>query len=256
VTHASTQDPATRPPAQSDHPSTEPVIRLAGVTKTYGSGDVAVHAVRGIDLEVGADEFVVVLGPSGSGKTTLLNLIGGIETPTAGRLTVAGVDLTGVDEAGLTAFRRDKVGFVFQFFNLVPTLTAGENVELIGELTGRSPADSLAALGAVGLGDKPDRFPGALSGGEQQRVAIARAVVKEPPILLTDEPTGSLDLDTGRQVLSLLRAAGRDHGRTIVLVTHNQAIAGMADRVVRMRSGRIVEDVRNAAPIAPEAVTW
>jgi len=252
VTYASTSDPAAAP-AQI---LPEPVIRLQGVTKTYGSGEVAVHALRGIDLEIGPDEFVVVLGPSGSGKTTLLNLIGGIETPTSGRLTINGVDLTGVDEAALTAFRRDSVGFIFQFFNLVPTLTAAENVELVGELIGRPSADSVAALGAVGLADKPDRFPGALSGGEQQRVAIARAVVKEPPILLADEPTGSLDLDTGRQVLGLLRKVGRDHGRTIVLVTHNQAIAGMADRVVRMRSGQIVEDQRNTAPTAPEAVTW
>jgi len=232
-------------------------IRLERVVKTYGDGEVAVHALRGIDLEIEAGQFVVVLGPSGSGKTTLMNLIGGIEPPTSGRITVAGRELTTLDDRALTAYRRAEVGFIFQFFNLVPTLTALENVALVAELVGdRGPESSLAALRAVGLDDRADHFPGAMSGGEQQRVAIARALVKRPTILLCDEPTGSLDLETGRQVLSALHRTSRTSGRTVVLVTHNSAIAGMADRVLRMGSGELLEDRLQPQPIAPEEVTW
>ncbi len=240
-----------------DTPGAEVAIRLENVVKTYGSGEVAVHALRGVDLEIGAGQFVVVLGPSGSGKTTLMNLIGGIEPPTSGRIIVAGRDLTTLDDRALTAYRRAEVGFVFQFFNLVPALTAAENVALVAELVGdRGPESSLAALRAVGLADRADHFPGAMSGGEQQRVAIARAMVKRPTILLCDEPTGSLDLETGRQVLSVLHRTSRANGRTVVLVTHNSAIAMMADRVLRMGSGELLEDRLQPQPIEPENVAW
>jgi putative ABC transport system ATP-binding protein len=232
-------------------------ILLEGVTKTYGSGEVAVHALRGIDLDVRAGQFVVVLGPSGSGKTTLMNLVGGMEPPTDGRITVAGTLLNGLDDAALTAYRRDTVGFVFQFFNLVPTLTALENVLLVAELVGRKDREStLAVLRAVSLEDRADHFPAAMSGGEQQRIAIARAIVKDPPLLLCDEPTGSLDLETGRQVLAVLHRLSREGGRTVLLVTHNSAIATMADRVIRMRSGALVDDRLNDSPVPPDEITW
>jgi putative ABC transport system ATP-binding protein len=234
-----------------------PIIRLTDVHKQYGAGDVAVHALRGVALAVPVGQFVVVLGPSGSGKTTLLNLIGGLETPTAGDVEVAGRTLAELDDAALTAFRREAVGFVFQFFNLVPTLTALENVQLVAELVGRGDVTTAsAALAAVGLDGRADHFPAALSGGEQQRVAIARAVVKDPPILLCDEPTGSLDLELGRQVLEALHRLSRSGGRTVVVVTHNAAIATIADRVVRMRSGAIVEDRLVDSPAAPGEINW
>jgi putative ABC transport system ATP-binding protein len=231
-------------------------VRFVRVGKTYGHGDVAVHALRDVDLSLWSGQLVVVLGPSGSGKTTMLNLVGGVENVSAGSLIVAGRDLSAMDGAELTRYRRDKVGFVFQFFNLIPTLSALENVELVGELVGRSGARAAERLQAVGLGDRMDRFPSALSGGEQQRVAIARALVKEPPLLLCDEPTGSLDLETGRQVLVLLQSASRQDGRTVVLVTHNSAIAQIADRVLRLRSGRVVDDELNPAPLPAEQVVW
>jgi putative ABC transport system ATP-binding protein len=240
-----------------DHePMTTPLIVLEAVTKRYGTGDVAVDAVKDVDLSIERGQFVVVLGPSGSGKTTLLDLMGGIETPTSGRLVVDGADLGGLDGDALTGFRRRTVGFIFQFFNLVPTLTALENVQLIAELEGPDAGPrSEAALRSVGLGDRLDHFPGALSGGQQQRVAIARAIVKRPPLLLCDEPTGSLDLDMGRQVLELLRAVASD-GRTVLMVTHNAAIAAIADRVVRMGSGRVVADDHVDAPIPAAEVRW
>jgi putative ABC transport system ATP-binding protein len=234
-----------------------PAIRLAGVEKTYGSGEVAVHALKGVDLEVASGQFVVILGPSGSGKTTLMNVIGGMEPPTAGEVLIAGRDITGLDDAALTEYRRTEVGFVFQFFNLVPSLTALENVALVAELVGRNAEEtSLAALRSVGLAERADHFPSAMSGGEQQRVAIARALVKEPAILLCDEPTGSLDLPTGRQVLVALHNTSREAHRTVVLVTHNSAIAKMADRVLHMGSGRLVDDRTQPRPIAPQEVAW
>jgi putative ABC transport system ATP-binding protein len=233
-----------------------PAIRLEQVEKTYGSGEVAVHALKGIDLEVRPGQFVVVLGPSGSGKTTLLNIVGGIEPPTAGRVTVAGQELTHLGDRELTTYRRNTAGFVFQFFNLVPTLTALENVALVAELIGRNHETSMAALRSVGLEERADHFPSALSGGEQQRVAIARALVKNPAILLCDEPTGSLDLATGRQVLSTLHRTGREASRTVLLVTHNSAIARMADRVLHLGSGQLIDDVAQAHPLPPEEVTW
>ncbi len=233
-----------------------PLIGLEGVWKTYGSGDVAVDALRGLDLSIDPGQFVVILGPSGSGKTTLLNVIGGIEPATKGRVTVAGRDITSAENGDLTDYRRDTVGFVFQFFNLVPTLTALENVQLVGELVGRSADDALASLDSVGLSDRSDRFPASLSGGQQQRVAIARAIVKRPPLLLCDEPTGSLDLETGRQVLGVIRELGRREGITVLLVTHNQAIAAMADRVIHVGSGELAGDERHAAPAEAAELQW
>ncbi len=228
-----------------------------GLAKAYGEGPTRVEALRGVDLEIAAGEFAVLLGPSGSGKTTLLNLVGGIERPSAGTVTVAGRDVGALDEAGRTAFRREAVGFVFQFFNLIPTLTARENVELIAELSGqRGDGAAERLLGEVDLGDRLDHFPGQLSGGEQQRVAVARALVGNPAVLLCDEPTGALDLETGRVVLGLLRRVNRDLGRTVLVVTHNASVARMADRVLRMRSGRIIADERNPAPVEAVELEW
>lgn len=243
--------------AEADAASGHPAVRLSAVGKTYGAGEAAVDALRGTDLEVWPGEFVVVLGPSGSGKTTLLNLIGGIEEPTTGRIEVAGLDVGALSTRARTDYRRDKVGFVFQFFNLVPTLTAQENVEIIAELTGAdAPQRSREALERVGLAAMVDRFPGQMSGGQQQRVAIARAIVKEPPLLLCDEPTGSLDLDTGRQVLAVLRELAREGHHTVVLVTHNSAIAAMADRVLWMHSGAISREQTITEPAEAGDLTW
>jgi putative ABC transport system ATP-binding protein len=233
-----------------------PLIGLDGVWKTYGTGDVAVDALRGVDLSVEPGQFVVILGPSGSGKTTLLNVVGGIEPATRGTVTVAGHDITSEGNGDLTDYRRTTIGFVFQFFNLVPTLTALENVQLVGELAGRSADDAREALDAVGLSDRESRFPASLSGGQQQRVAIARALVKRPPLLLCDEPTGSLDLETGRQVLGVIRELGRREGITVLLVTHNSSIAAMADRVIHVGSGELTGDERNASPVAAKELAW
>ena len=227
------------------------------VEKTYGDGALTVHALRCMDLTLRAGEFVVVLGPSGSGKTTLLNLLGAIEPPTAGRLIVAGSDLATMTSEQRTAFRRDSVGFVFQFFNLIPSLTARENVELVLELTGRAGGGRAERhLGAVGLANRLDNFPAQLSGGEQQRVAIARALAKEPPLLLCDEPTGALDMETARVVLGLLRRLQQERGTTVLLVTHNSAIAAMADRVLRLRSGAVIDDVCVDDPAPAETLEW
>lgn len=239
--------------AKSGHPA----VRLEQVGRVYGSGPTAVAALKDVDLEVWPGEFVVLLGPSGSGKTTLLNLVGGIEEPTSGRILVAGKDITSFGSKERSAYRRDRVGFVFQFFNLVPTLTALENVEVIAELVGKGAAErSRAALQRVGLAEVAGRFPGQLSGGQQQRVAIARAIVKEPPLLLCDEPTGSLDLDTGRQVLAVLRGLAREGHHTVMLVTHNSAIAEMADRVVWLHSGTIAHQQSVAVPVEAGDLQW
>ncbi len=232
------------------------VARLTQVDRTYGEGPTAIHALRDVELTIEEGEIAVILGPSGSGKTTLLNVMGGIDRPTAGRVVVGDVDITDLDGEDLTDVRREAVGFVFQFFNLVPTLTARENVELIAELTSRDGEAVAWALGEVGLTDRADHFPGQLSGGEQQRVAIARAVSKRPPLLLCDEPTGALDLETGRPILVLLQRLAREDGHTVVIVTHNQPIAAMADHVVRLRSGRIVEDRRVENPVDASEVEW
>ena len=234
----------------------EPVIRLEDVDKTFGEGELAVHALRDASLEIERGQFVVVLGPSGSGKTTLMNLIGGIEPVTAGRIVVDRHEVSSLDEAALTEYRRTDVGFVFQFYNLIPTLTAQENVALVGELVGAGDDEATGSLAAVGLAARADRFPSLLSGGEQQRVAIARALVKRPTVLLLDEPTGSLDLETGRQVLGTLRSAALGFGSTVLLVTHNSAIARMADRVIHLHSGSIVEDHLQAGPADASELQW
>jgi len=231
------------------------IIVLEDVTKTYQMGKVKVHALRGADLIVQRGDFMVILGPSGSGKTTLLNLIGGIDTPTTGNIVVDGVSLTNLEEKDLTNYRRTKIGFVFQFFNLIPTLTAKENVELAAELV-ENPRDALEVLKQVGLADKSDRFPSELSGGEQQRIAIARAIVKNPSILLCDEPTGELDNETGKRILSVLRQINREETKTVVFVTHNSAIAKMADKVVRLKNGEIHQVEHNDNPLNPEEVEW
>ncbi len=243
--------------AEAAAASGAPALGMTGVGKTYGSGAARVVALRDVDLDVRPGEFVVLLGPSGSGKTTLLNLAGGIEEPTSGAIEVAGVDIGTLTEKQRTAFRRDRVGFVFQFFNLVPTLTALENVEILAELTGSdAAARSRTALDLVGVGDVADRFPGQLSGGQQQRVAIARAIVKEPPLLLCDEPTGSLDLTTGRQVLAVLRELAREGHHTVLVVTHNSEIARMADRVVWLHSGAISRSETVAHPLEASELRW
>jgi putative ABC transport system ATP-binding protein len=233
-----------------------PGVSLRGVHKVYGSGDAAVRALDGVDLDIPAGELVVVLGPSGSGKTTLINIIGGIESATAGRVSVAGQDISGRGPADLAGFRRDHVGFVFQFFNLIATLTARENVEVIVELAGRGDKRRIPdLLAAVGLAERADNFPAQLSGGQQQRVALARALATDPDLLLADEPTGALDLATGRQILRLLQTLHRQ-GRTVVIVTHNASVAGIADRVVTVVDGRITSVRHNDRPTDAQDVTW
>lgn len=239
--------------------TSQPIIQMQAVTKTYPMGEVTVHALRGLDLAVTRGEFIVLLGPSGSGKTTTLNLVGGLDRPSGGRLVVDGEEITGFSEALLTRYRREKVGFIFQFFNLIPTLTAQENVEFALALTrrGRSMhAEARDFLAMVGLQDRADHFPSQLSGGEQQRVAIARALAHRPPLLLCDEPTGNLDVDTGRQVLQALRDANRDAGSTVVLVTHNTSIAPMANRVVRIHNGMVDRVSDNPEPQPVADLAW
>lgn len=231
-------------------------IHVEDLTKVYGAGETLVRAVDQIAFSIDAGEFVVLLGASGSGKTTTLNLVGAIEEPTAGRLQVNGHELSELDEGGRTEYRRTEVGFVFQLYNLVPSLTALENVQLIAEITGPDGQDrALAALERVGIGQRADHFPGQLSGGQQQLVAIARAIVKQPSVLLCDEPTGALDLDKGRSVLGVLSdLAGEGH--TVVCVTHNSTIAQMATRVLRLSDGRIVDDNTQDDPVSAGDLVW
>jgi putative ABC transport system ATP-binding protein len=218
-------------------------------------GDVEVHALRSVDLDLYRGEFVVILGPSGSGKSTLLNILGGLDVPTGGSVHFLDHDLTAANDRELTRFRREHVGFVFQFYNLIPSLTARENVALVTEIAER-PMDPAEALGLVGLGERLDHFPAQLSGGEQQRVAIARAVAKRPDALLCDEPTGALDYETGKIVLEVLERVNRELGTTTAVITHNAGIGAMADRVVRLRSGLITEIQRNARRARPEELSW
>jgi len=218
-------------------------------------GLVEVKALTGVTLDITRGEFIVILGPSGSGKTTLLNLVGGIDSPSSGKITVDGIEISALDEKGLTDYRRNHIGFVFQFFNLIPTLTARENVEFAAELV-KEPRDPLEVLEVVGLKERADHYPSELSGGEQQRVAIARALVKDPPILLCDEPTGELDFETGKHILGAMQMINELNRKTILLVTHNTAIANMAHRVTRLRSGEVVEDRRNESPIDPQDLRW
>jgi putative ABC transport system ATP-binding protein len=231
------------------------VLVMQGITKSYRMGEVEVPALRGIDLELSAGEMVVLLGASGSGKSTLLNILGGLDVPTAGHIRYRDHELTNANERALTIYRRDHVGFVFQFYNLIPSLTAMENVALVTDLADKplSPADALAL---VGLTDRRDHYPAQLSGGEQQRVAIARAIAKRPDVLLCDEPTGALDVATGKIVLGAIADVNRELGTTTAVITHNAVIAAMADRVLQLADGRIIADRRNASRASPQALEW
>jgi len=234
---------------------TEPVFQARALTKTYRMGDAAVHALRGVDLDVAEGEFIVLLGPSGSGKSTLLNILGGLDTATAGTLHFEDKDLSRADETALTRYRREYVGFVFQFYNLIPSLTARENVELVTDIAAE-PMPAAQALQWVGLGERLDHFPSQLSGGEQQRVAIARAVAKRPQVLLCDEPTGALDYETGKLVLEVIAKINAELGTTAMIITHNAAISGMADRVLRLGNGRIVGEEKPARKLTPAEISW
>jgi len=235
----------------------QPAVVAQGLTKVYGEGQAATTALDDVSFSIETGEFVVLLGPSGSGKTTLLNQIGALEGPTSGSLKVNGFEIAGMSAKERTEYRRSTIGFVFQFYNLVPTLTAHENVALIAEITGTDPdARSQAVLTKVGLADRAEHFPGEMSGGQQQRVAIARSIVKDPPLLLCDEPTGSLDLETGRTILELLKSTTEGADRTVFLVTHNSTIAEMADRVIRLRDGRIVGVQAIADPVPASELRW
>jgi putative ABC transport system ATP-binding protein len=239
--------------------SNQSLIVMQAIKKTYPMGEVTVDALNGLNLNISRGEFIVLLGPSGSGKTTTLNLIGGLDQPTGGRLVVDGDEIAGFDETHLAEYRRKKVGFIFQFFNLIPTLTAAENVEFALALTQHGKKldqQALDFLEQMGLKNRADHFPSQLSGGEQQRVAIARALANHPPLLLCDEPTGNLDADTGRQVLQALRDLNRQDGATIVLVTHNTSIAPMADRVVRLHNGLVDKVLINSSPTPVAEIAW
>ena len=231
------------------------VFDVRGLSKTYRTGDVEVLALRDVTLEIARGEFVVLLGPSGSGKSTLLNILGGLDVPTSGAVLYCGQDMARATEAELTAYRRHHVGFVFQFYNLIPSLTARENVALVTELVDR-PMPPEDALALVGLGQRLDHFPAQLSGGEQQRVAIARAIAKQPAVLLCDEPTGALDITTGVVVLEALERVNRELGTATVIITHNAAIAGMADRVVRLADGRVAGVETPSGKVGARELQW
>ncbi|MCL1855101.1 MAG: ABC transporter ATP-binding protein [Clostridia bacterium] len=230
-------------------------IVFENVYKTYQMGEVRIDAVKEASFTVRDGAFVAVLGPSGAGKTTVLNLLGGMDRATAGRILVDGCDIVPLNDRKLNQYRRDEVGFVFQFYNLMPNLTALENVELARQV-GRNALDPAETLERVGLGERMNNFPAQLSGGEQQRVAIARALCKNPGLLLCDEPTGALDSETGRMVLGLLRDVCYDTGKTVMIITHNAAIVPAAQSVIRMKSGRISEIIENAAPRPMEEIVW
>ena len=235
--------------------NSDAVFTARGLRKVYEMGEVTVEALRGVDFELYAGEFVVLLGPSGSGKSTLLNILGGLDVPTSGSVFYKDHNLTAAGDAALTDYRRSHVGFVFQFYNLIPSLTALENVALVTELApGAMSPDE--ALGLVGLGQRLDHFPSQLSGGEQQRVAIARAIAKRPDVLLCDEPTGALDITTGSVVLDAITLVNRELGTSTVVITHNAAIAGLADRVVRLADGRVSSVERNSKKLAVAELQW
>jgi putative ABC transport system ATP-binding protein len=231
------------------------ILAAHDVTKTYRMGDVDVHALRGVTVPLYEGELMVLLGPSGSGKSTLLNILGALDVPTSGRVLYQGEDISQAGDRELTRFRREHVGFVFQFYNLVPSLTARENVALVTEIA-RKPLDPAEALELVGLHDRMDHFPAQLSGGEQQRVAIARAVAKQPQILLCDEPTGALDFKTGIRVLEVIDEVNRSLGTTTAVITHHAPIASMADRIVALADGTVARDERNEAKISPADLSW
>lgn len=233
----------------------EVVFRTHALTKTYTMGEQSIHALRGVDMELYRGELVVLLGASGSGKSTLLNILGGLDTATSGVVEYCGQDLTRASERELTAYRRHHVGFVFQFYNLIASLTARENIEVVTEIAER-PMDPDRALALVGLAERADAFPAQLSGGQQQRVAIARAIAKQPQVLLCDEPTGALDSQTGQLVLEALTTINRSLGTTTAVITHNAAMADMADRVIRLSDGRISAVQVNPAPKSPKDIQW
>ena len=233
----------------------QPIFRTEGVTKVYDTGAVKVFALAGVDLELFSGELTVLLGPSGSGKSTLLNILGGLDHVTDGRVWFRDTELTNMPDRGLTRYRRDHVGFVFQFYNLVPSLTARENVQLVTDVS-VDPMPAEEALALVGLGHRMDHFPSEMSGGEQQRVAIARAIAKRPEILLCDEPTGALDSSTGIQVLEVLRDINERFGTTTVVITHNAEIQKMAHRVIFFQDGRISEIRENSERLAPSEIAW
>lgn len=242
-------------PTHSGKPGATSVYCARAITKVYRMGEIEVHALRGVDLDLFEGEFVVLLGPSGSGKSTLLNILGGLDVPTSGTVSYRGMDLTANDDALLTGYRRRHVGFVFQFYNLIPSLTARENVALVTEIA-QNPMSPTDALKMVNLGHRMDHFPAQLSGGEQQRVAIARAIAKRPDVLLCDEPTGALDIETGIVVLEVIERVNRELGTTTAVITHNAAISEMADRVVHVASGRIQQVHVNSAKLPPKDLRW
>ncbi len=231
------------------------LIKAENLSKDYKMGEVTVNALQDASFELYEGEFVVILGPSGSGKSTLLNILGGMDLPSEGRVTVIDEEITQYNDRKLTAYRRDKVGFVFQFYNLMANLTARENVELATEIC-KNPLDIDMLMEEVGLGNRKEHFPSQMSGGEQQRIAIARAVAKNPLLLLCDEPTGALDSKTGIMTLSLLHKINRNFHKTVVIITHNMSIGDMADRVIKMSSGRIIQIIDNENPMPPERIEW
>jgi putative ABC transport system ATP-binding protein len=239
----------------TDLPETDLVFRARDVRKTYHMGEVDVHPLRSIDLDVRRGELLVMLGASGSGKSTLLNILGGLDVPTSGTVMFQGQDLAAADEKERTRYRREQVGFVFQFYNLIPSLTARENVALVTDIAD-NPMPAEEALARAGLAERLDHFPSQLSGGEQQRVAIARAIAKRPAILLCDEPTGALDYETGKLVLDALSDVNRELGTTIIIITHNAAIGAMGDRVIRLSSGQIIESYVNEQRALASELEW
>ena len=230
-------------------------VKLENITKIYHMGEVEIRAVDGIDFSIQKGEFVVVVGPSGAGKTTVLNILGGMDTASGGRITVDGQDITKYSERQLTGYRRDDIGFVFQFYNLIPNLTALENVEMALQIC-RNPLDARAVLKEVGLEERMDNFSAQLSGGEQQRVSIARALAKNPKLLLCDEPTGALDYNTGKAILKLLQEMCREKGMTVIVITHNSALAPMADRLIKIKNGKVSSMKVNENPISIDEIEW
>ena len=230
-------------------------VKLENITKIFHMGEVEIRAVDGIDFSIQKGEFVVIVGPSGAGKTTVLNILGGMDTASGGRITVDGQDITKYSERQLTGYRRDDIGFVFQFYNLIPNLTALENVEMALQIC-RNPLDARAVLKEVGLEERMDNFPAQLSGGEQQRVSIARALAKNPKLLLCDEPTGALDYNTGKAILKLLQEMCREKGMTVIVITHNSALAPMADRLIKIKNGKVSSMKVNENPISIDEIEW
>ena len=243
------------PTESHDGAAEPPVFQARGLSKVYRTGEVEVHALRDVDLDIHRGEFIVLLGASGSGKSTLLNILGGLDVPSAGMVRFADHDLSAASEAELTRYRREHVGFVFQFYNLIPSLTVRENIALVTDIVA-DPMPIDEALALVALTPRRDHFPSQLSGGEQQRVAIARAIVKRPEVLLCDEPTGALDYETGKLVLDVIARINRELGTTAIVITHNAAIAGMADRVIRLGDGQILSIERNSRKLSPSELSW